>query len=151
MALRYVFPVCHSHKVSVGGGYRNLHRSGNLTDGRRRRISFVVALNVVLDAEHKLQALASHVSLTPIWNSCSRWLYYTQNQQKSNREKRRCTSECTPQTADKPQTCRKYLPSPVRGRGTAASAVVDEVAKKLNRHLAFLIASLFPPHQSDFV
>ena len=33
------------------------------------------------------------------------------------------------QTADKPQMRRKYLPSPVRGRGTAASAVVDEVAK----------------------
>ena len=54
-------------------------------------------------------------------------------------------------TADKPKMRRKYLPSPVRGRGTAASAVVDEVAKKLNQHLAFLIASLFPPHQSDFV
>ena len=33
------------------------------------------------------------------------------------------------QTADKPQTRRKHLPSPLRGRGTAASAVVDEVAK----------------------
>ena len=33
------------------------------------------------------------------------------------------------QTADKSQMRRKYLPSPVRGRGTAASAVVDEVAK----------------------
>ena len=33
------------------------------------------------------------------------------------------------QIADKPQMCRKYLPSPARGRGTAASAVVDEVAK----------------------
>ena len=33
------------------------------------------------------------------------------------------------QTADKPQMRRKYLPSPVRGRGIAAPAVVDEVAK----------------------
>ena len=33
------------------------------------------------------------------------------------------------QTADKPKMRRKYLPSPVRERGTAASAVVDEVAK----------------------
>ena len=32
-------------------------------------------------------------------------------------------------TADKPKTRRKHLPSPLRGRGTAASAVVDEVAK----------------------
>ncbi|MBR3461038.1 MAG: hypothetical protein IKH21_09705, partial [Clostridia bacterium] len=54
---------------------------------------------------------------------------------------------CDFQTADKPQMRRKYLPSPVRGRGTAASAVVDEVAKKLNKHLAFLIVPLFPPHQ----
>ena len=32
-------------------------------------------------------------------------------------------------TPDKPQMRRKPLPSPLRGRGTAASAVVDEVAK----------------------
>ena len=45
-------PVRHSHKVSVGRGYRYLHRSVNLTDGRRRRIPLVVALDVILDAEH---------------------------------------------------------------------------------------------------
>ena len=41
-------------------------------------------------------------------------------------------------TADKPQMRRKYLPSPVRGRGTAASAVTDEVAKP-QKILGFLI------------
>ena len=35
----------------------------------------------------------------------------------------------TSEIADKPQMRWKYLPSPMRGRGTAASAVVDEVAK----------------------
>ena len=44
-------------------------------------------------------------------------------------EERGSASQRFPQTADKPQMRRKYLPSPVRGRGTAASAVVDEVAK----------------------
>ena len=58
---------------------------------------------------------------------------------------------CKKMTADKPQMRRKYLSSPLRGRGTAASAVVDELAKKLNKHLVFLITPLFPPHQSDFV
>jgi hypothetical protein len=44
-------------------GNRYLHRSGNLTDGRRRRIPLVVALDLILDAEHKLLALASHIVL----------------------------------------------------------------------------------------
>jgi hypothetical protein len=51
----------HSHQVSVCGGNRDLHGSGDLPDGGGRRIPFEVAFDVLQDAEHKLLALASHI------------------------------------------------------------------------------------------
>ena len=53
----------HCHKVSVCGGNRDLHGSGNLPDGGGRGIPFEVAFDVLPDAEHKLLALASHIVL----------------------------------------------------------------------------------------
>ena len=86
----------HCHKVSVCGGNRDPHGSGDLPDGGGRGIPLEVAFDVLPDAEHKLLALASHIVLISyLEQKFLIALLYTKRAENQGR-KRRCAIRCTP-------------------------------------------------------